>query len=306
MTAEKTEPDSFEEELLGDFAEVAEEHIQSVEENLFQLETDPSNMELINEIFRSVHSLKGDAGSLGVVNIKELSHSMENIFDSVRDKKVFITDDLLDLMFDATRVLKNMLAYVPERNFNYKDEEILKKLRIFQQTDSTEGDLPAEDTSISLSVKEGEIAPMEEDEVEDRYVLFRLNGMTFAVEINSVQEVVEEIPSTKVPVKEDYIEGVINLRGTIVPVINLFRRFQFEGEENEETKILIVFSEKEKIGLRIDEVVSVIDIDSDKIEESDHNILNFKEDSFIKGISKKDDDIILFVRLEKILDRNII
>ena len=74
-------------EILADFFVEAKEHLETIEPNLLELEKNPGNLGLLNEIFRPMHSLKGASGFLGLNKINQLAHKAENIMDEMRDRK---------------------------------------------------------------------------------------------------------------------------------------------------------------------------------------------------------------------------
>lgn len=94
------------------FAEESKEHIQVLNDNLLELESNKGNIESINEIFRAAHTLKGMAGSLGFNVIAEITHSMENVLDEVRNQRKEITVDLIDILLECTDTLEIMVENV--------------------------------------------------------------------------------------------------------------------------------------------------------------------------------------------------
>ncbi|ACX72125.1 CheA signal transduction histidine kinase [Methanocaldococcus vulcanius M7] len=100
------------EEYLEIFAEEAEEHIQTINECLLELEKDPSNLDLINQIFRSAHTIKGGARTVGLSHISDLTHHMEDILDYVRNGQIPVTSEIIDLLFKCLDALETMLEEV--------------------------------------------------------------------------------------------------------------------------------------------------------------------------------------------------
>ncbi|NMC48020.1 MAG: hypothetical protein GYA47_01110, partial [Desulfovibrio sp.] len=76
--------DFMDPELFADFIVEAKEHLETIEPNLLELEKNPGNLGLLNEIFRPMHSLKGASGFLGLNHINGLAHKAENILDELR------------------------------------------------------------------------------------------------------------------------------------------------------------------------------------------------------------------------------
>ena len=86
-------------QYLDLFIDETKEHLQSLNEQLLILENEPENEDTINEIFRAAHSLKGMAGTMGYKRMQRLTHDMENVFSEVRNGKMKITGNLIDVLF---------------------------------------------------------------------------------------------------------------------------------------------------------------------------------------------------------------
>jgi two-component system chemotaxis sensor kinase CheA len=101
-----TELPDLDPEMLQDFLINADELIEAINQSMLQLETDPSNDEAIESIFRSAHTIKGTAGMFGLHAIERVTHECENIFDRVRKKSIKVTSHLMDGLFGAFDVVK--------------------------------------------------------------------------------------------------------------------------------------------------------------------------------------------------------
>ncbi|ENN95572.1 CheA signal transduction histidine kinase [Methanocaldococcus villosus KIN24-T80] len=100
------------EEYLDVFVEEAEEHIQKINECLLELEKNPDNLNLVHEIFRSAHTIKGGARTVGLTHISELTHHMEDILDQIRNGRIPVTSEIVDLLFECLDALETMLEEV--------------------------------------------------------------------------------------------------------------------------------------------------------------------------------------------------
>ncbi|MDP4266734.1 MAG: chemotaxis protein CheA [Bacteroidota bacterium] len=98
------------EEFSQIFVDEASEHIAKLEEAVLKLENDKNNHELIDQIFRVMHSLKGAAGMFGFEKIGEYTHGLEDIYENIRTGKTEITEELIDITFDSVDHLRNLLA----------------------------------------------------------------------------------------------------------------------------------------------------------------------------------------------------
>lgn len=96
-------------EYLDVFIEESKEHIQSLNDQLLLLEKDPTNMNTVSEIFRSAHTLKGMSATMGFQDLADLTHKMENVLDAVRNGKLSIDSDILDVVFNAVDELEAMV-----------------------------------------------------------------------------------------------------------------------------------------------------------------------------------------------------
>jgi len=96
--------------LTGDFITESREHISLAESLLLELEVSPNNIDHINSIFRSCHTIKGVAGFLGLLDIGTLAHAMENIMDSARKGEILLHAGHIDLLLEAMDCLKDFLV----------------------------------------------------------------------------------------------------------------------------------------------------------------------------------------------------
>ncbi len=108
--------DFMDAEIFADFIVEAREHLETIEPNLLELEKCPDNLDLLNEIFRPMHSLKGASGFLGLNRINQLAHRCENILDEVRHAKMTMTSGIMDIILASTDALRQMLDFLESDN----------------------------------------------------------------------------------------------------------------------------------------------------------------------------------------------
>ncbi len=101
-------------QYLEIFLEESKEHLQSLNEKLLVLEKDVNNINLINEIFRSAHTLKGMAATMGYENMATLTHEMENLLDLVRNHKKAVDSKFMDTIFNSVDALEQMVISINE------------------------------------------------------------------------------------------------------------------------------------------------------------------------------------------------
>ena len=125
-------------QYLEMFIEESKENIQNCNEQLLELEKNPQDLTIVNEIFRSAHTLKGMAATMGYEDIANLTHKMENILDAIRNNKLSVTAEVLDVVFDATEYLEEMVLNIASGGNGKKDvTNVVKKLLALEKGDST-------------------------------------------------------------------------------------------------------------------------------------------------------------------------
>ena len=136
---------------------------------------------------------------------------------------------------------------------------------------------------------------------EKQYVIFRLGKEEYGVEIVNVKEICEYKESVKVPNTPGFVNGIINLRGDITPIINLKKRFHLaEGDINSDTRIIVININNRQVGFIVDEASQVIRISEEDIEPAPDLVAGV-EKKYIIGVGKLADRIILLLDLEYIL-----
>lgn len=96
-------------QYLEMFIEESKEHLQACNEHLLELEKNPEDIAIVNEVFRSAHTLKGMSATMGYEDIANLTHKMENVLDEIRNNRLHVTADLLDVVFTAVDQLEEMV-----------------------------------------------------------------------------------------------------------------------------------------------------------------------------------------------------
>ncbi len=101
-------------QYLEIFIDESKEHLQTLNDQVLILESDPENVDTVNEIFRAAHSLKGMAGTMGYKRMQRLTHDMENVFSEIRNGKMNVNADLVDIVFKCLDALEGYLTNIIE------------------------------------------------------------------------------------------------------------------------------------------------------------------------------------------------
>lgn len=132
-------------------------------------------------------------------------------------------------------------------------------------------------------------------------VSFRLHDEEYAIEITKVKEIILVEGVTRVPQMPAFIEGIINLRGNVIPVLDLRKRFELPGAAlSEQSRIVVTRMESRIVGLIVDSVSQVMKIPKSKIQPPPQTIAGLAGE-YLVGIGKMDDRMILLLDIEKIL-----
>lgn len=147
------------------FLAEAKEHLDSLNQNLLVLEKEPDNAEVLNEIFRSAHTLKGMAAAMGFEKITELTHEMESALMLFKDGKAAVTPEAVDILFRCLDTLEAMIANIGEEEPDYDYKPLLEELRSLGSTgrslDGKEATAKEEAAESTLEFNEYEVSVME-------------------------------------------------------------------------------------------------------------------------------------------------
>jgi purine-binding chemotaxis protein CheW len=147
------------------------------------------------------------------------------------------------------------------------------------------------------------LAQTEEKKNENRaqYVIFQIGPEEYGVDINQVQEIIKPTRITNVPNTETHVLGVINLRGQIVPVVDLKRRFNFNTDNDMQNQRIITVEVRDTlIGLLVDNVNEVIWLNKGKLEPAPEIAGGLKQE-YLEGIGKVEERLLVLIQLKKLL-----
>ena len=139
---------------------------------------------------------------------------------------------------------------------------------------------------------------------EEQLVVFEIAGECYGVEIERVQEIDRLQPITVVPQVPSFIQGIINLRGRVTPVVDLRKRLGLPNvQETPRTRIVVVKAEQEWVGLIVDAVSEVLRISRDCVEPPSSMVVS-TEAAFVRGIAKLEERLIILLDLERVLNKD--
>ena len=136
---------------------------------------------------------------------------------------------------------------------------------------------------------------------EQQLVVFDLSTEAYGVDIGAVREIIRLQDITKVPRTPEFVEGVINLRGKVIPVVDLRKRFGLPAEEeSKENRIVVVDIGAQDIGVIVDAVTEVLRIATESVEPP-ASVITTADSEYLLGIAKLDSRLIILLDLEQVL-----
>ena len=144
------------------------------------------------------------------------------------------------------------------------------------------------------------------DSTSAQYLTFWLGEEMFALDIRSVREIIQHGPTTAVPLMPSFVRGVINLRGAVVPVIDLHARFGRRAAAVGKKTCVVIFDslrdgERTELGLMVDAVSEVVDLADDAIEPPPNFGTSVRRD-FIRAIGKRGDRFVVLLEPDRAFD----
>ena len=150
-----------------------------------------------------------------------------------------------------------------------------------------------------MTAEDDENAKANDPEIQ--LVTFRLKDETYGINVMQVQEVLRVAEIAPVPGAPHYVLGIINLRGNVVTVIDTRTRFGLpQAEVDELSRIIVIESEAQVVGILVDSVAEVVDLHASEIDSAP-NVGNEDSSRYIQGVASQDNDLLIVVDLNKLL-----
>jgi len=137
-------------------------------------------------------------------------------------------------------------------------------------------------------------------EGEEQIVVFALGGEEYGIEINQVREIIRKREITPVPRQPPYVEGVINVRGTIIPVVNLKKRFGLVADPSMQPHTIIVESGDGLVGILVDSVSEVIRVPRDRIHKPPSVSMSV-DSQYLRGICRVGERLLIYLNVTKVV-----
>lgn len=247
-------------QYMSVFIDESKEHLQLMNDSLLKLEQEPEDLKIIDEIFRSAHTLKGMSATMGFNRLAELTHHMENILDNIRNGKADVDTSLVDILFECLDTLNSLVDEVIEDGEETTEiESLMEKLEEI----SKEG--------ISVKKEEPEEKVQEEGKTNEAVVESEGSGEKMALEFNEYEQEIILVGQEKA-MKTYFIEIILD-----------------DGCLLKAARTYMVFRNLEEIGEIIKSEPSVQALEEEKFDNS--FVVAFLTTKSIEEIKKEIEDI---------------
>ncbi|OXS63236.1 two-component system chemotaxis sensor kinase CheA [Bacillus sp. V-88] len=158
-------------QYLEVFIEESKENLQTCNEQLLELEKNPEDLTIVNEIFRSAHTLKGMSATMGYEDLANLTHKMENVLDAIRNEKIKVSPEILDVVFKSVDDLEAMVLSIADGGDGKRDvTEVVAMLESIEKGESLHAALVESEVSATAEVVERQTLSMQYEAFEQTVI----------------------------------------------------------------------------------------------------------------------------------------
>lgn len=279
-------------QYLEMFIEESKEHLQACNEHLLELEKNPSDIAIVNEVFRSAHTLKGMSATMGYEDIANLTHKMENVLDEIRNGHLHVTPELLDVVFTAVDQLEEMVLDIAAGGNGKLDvAETVQKLHVIE----TGEEVPVAATTVEvttsvdtlqenwLSYDDYDLTVIQQSFEQDYHtyeisVKLREDCLLKAARVFMVFEILEKIgevikssPTVEKLENEDFDEVFYVALVTTEPKDDVQKKLM---KVSEVTEVLVNPVTLEQLKNRHHEAINNAKVETQVVEEVENNTTN--------------------------------
>lgn len=204
-------------QYLDLFIDESKEHLQSINERLLELEKTPEDMSVVNDIFRSAHTLKGMSATMGFEDLANLTHQMENVLDGIRNRRLSVTPELLDVIFEAVDHLEAMISSIAADGDGTRDvRRTVEQLKRIEQGEMPNKQAAREEPSLEHAYGEFEYHVLEQAKeqgfsvyeirvrLRDDCLLKAARVYMVFEQLNEVGEIVKAMPPVEMLEEEQF------------------------------------------------------------------------------------------------------
>lgn len=262
-------------QYLDMFIEESKEHLQACSEQLLALENNPDDLAIVNEVFRAAHTLKGMSATMGYEDIADLTHKMENVLDAIRNSKINVSTEILDVVFEAVDDLELMVQDIESGGDGKKDVsklvDALNRIEAGQPLDlTTEPVATTEEASIEVVTSTG--IPYDE---------FELTVISQSAEqgFNALEITVTLRDDCLLKVARVFMTfEILEKSGEVIKTVPTVEQLENEDFDQKFTIVLLTQEDAEDLKAKVLKVSEIEDVHITRI--TDEYVQNYKQASW--------------------------
>ncbi|MBF2052724.1 MAG: chemotaxis protein CheA [Candidatus Sericytochromatia bacterium] len=159
------------EEIIADFIVEANEFLEQMDQDLIQLEQSPEDLELLNSIFRAIHTIKGNASFLGFDKLMRFTHQLENVLDKLRSGQMAVSAEMMDLILEGVDLIKSLIANLSDDSSISLDATLARLALVLEASEAPVAETQTTVISESQPAMTGDDGMDEMDEIIDDFVI---------------------------------------------------------------------------------------------------------------------------------------
>ncbi|WP_078555330.1 chemotaxis protein CheA [Bacillus alkalicellulosilyticus] len=258
-------------EYLDVFIDESQEHLQAINDNLLKLETEPNDISIVGEVFRSAHTLKGMAATMGYEDLAHLTHNMENVLDLLRNKKLAPSSEVLDVVFASVDDLEHMVNDIASGGTGKRDvSEIVTMLEQIEKGGSVKVEKRTEtQTPSQPSSEQSGLVMQSYDQFEQAVITQSKEQGYYAYQVKVTLDERTMLKAARVFMVFEVLEQI----GEIIKTSPSAEELEDEKFEQDFLVTLITKIEANEVSQRINKVseivdVQISDIDGDQLKKA--------------------------------------
>ncbi len=284
---------------LNAFFSETDTHTEVIEQSLIALEKDSANKEVINELFRAAHSLKGNAGLVGLTEIHVIATDMESILSDIREKGAAVPQQVKDKLFEDLDKVRGLVEKARGGSGGVPSVSKGESRAADAEQDDEQHEEEHHEGGHEGGVAEGH--HKKQAGARCSYLTFMLGREEYGFVITSVREIILRRHITHVPNTKNFVAGIMNLRGMVIPVVDAKRKLGFAGEGDKAENVVILENEGMVTGVLVDSVKDIVTFEENMMVPAETALGAMKGD-FIERIGKADKHSILLINTGRFCD----
>ena len=277
---------------LDAFFEESDTHLEVIETSLLALEKKNDDRDLIDELFRATHSMKGNAGLVGLTDIHHVSMEMEQILEDIRSAGKPVEREHRDSLFEFLDKIKGLIVEVrgPMAGGTISAVEV-------EEAPVVKEAIPEKIPPKKEIVKKSKKKKIKEKQV---FLTFTLDKEIYGLDITFIKEIILKRDITRVPNAKSYVTGIMNLRGMVVPVIDAKKKLGFpeNGAKKPSRNIIILEHNGLNTGVLVDSVKDIVTFDDKQISPINESLDDISGDCIL-GIGNSGKEIVLLLDMAR-------